>query len=94
MLYNSPISYAEPNIGYVGSLVISAPSLSNPIVLNNVGIIFGGLEDYSNYTTIAVISMDINSTGVVSIEVLDENVSALISASTISVGHGEVSILS
>lgn len=94
MLYDSPISYAEPNIGYVGSLVITAPSLSSPITLNNIGIIFGGLEDYSNYTTIAVVSMSVNSTGIVSIEVLDENVSALVSVNTIAVGDGEIAIVS
>ena len=93
MLYDSPIAYAEPNIAYYGSLLITAPSLSAPITLNNIGIIFGGLEDYSNYTTVAVISMSVNSTGVVSLEVLDENVSALVSANTISIGYGEVSIV-
>ena len=60
----------------------------------DIVIILGGQEDYSTYTTIAVISMDVSSTGVVSIEVLDENVSAIVSAETIALGDGEISIIS
>jgi hypothetical protein len=94
MLYNQPIVYNEPNFSYSGTLIIYAQSLSSPIVLNNITILIGGQEDYSNYSTIAVISMDVSSTGVVSIEVLDENVSAIVSAETVALGDGEISIIS
>lgn len=94
MLYNDTILYAQSNISYTGSLIIRASGLSSPIVLNNITILFGGQEDYSNYTTIAVISMDIDSTGLISIEVVDENVEAFISAQTIALGDGEISIIS
>lgn len=94
MLYNQNISYNEPSYSYIGSLIVYAPSLSSPIILNNIAILIGGQEDYSNYSTITVISMDTSSTGVISIEVLDENVSAIISAQTIALGDGEISIIS
>lgn len=94
MLYNDVISYNEPSYSYFGSLIVYAPSLSSPIILNNIAILIGGQEDYSNYSTITVISMDTSSTGVISIEVLDENISAIISAQTIALGDGEISIIS
>jgi hypothetical protein len=94
MQYNSNIGYDEPSYSYIGTLVIYASGLSSPIILNNIAILLGGQEDYSTYTTIAVISMDVGSTGIVSIEVLDENVSAIVSAETIALGDGEISIIS
>jgi hypothetical protein len=94
MLYNQPLVYNEPNFSYTGTVVIYASSLSSPIILNNITIVLGGQEDYSNFTTIAFISMDISPTGVVSIEVLDEDVSALLSVETIAVGDSEISIIS
>lgn len=94
MLYDDVIAYNQPNYSYLGTLIVYAPGLSSPIILNNIAVLLGGQEDYSNYTTIAVISMDISSTGVVSIEVLDENVSAIVSAQTIALGDGEISIIS
>jgi hypothetical protein len=94
MIYNQGIDYNQPNYSYLGTLVIYASGLSAPITLNDIVIILGGQEDYSTYTTIAVVSMDISSTGVVSIEVLDENVSAIVSAETIALGDGEISIIS
>lgn len=94
MLYDQNIAYNQPNYSYLGTLVVYASGLAAPITLNNILILIGGQEDYSTYTTIAVVSMDINSTGVVSIEVLDENVSAIVSAETIALGDGEISIIS
>lgn len=94
MLYNQNLSYDQPNYSYIGTLVVYASGLSSPIVLNNIAILLSGQEDYSTYTTIAVVSMSVASTGVVSIEVLDENVSAIVSAQTIALGDGEISIIS
>lgn len=94
MLYDQNIAYNQQNYSYLGTLVIYANGLSSPITLNNILILIGGQEDYSTYTTVAVVSMDISSTGVVSIEVLDENVSAIVSAETIALGDGEISIIS
>jgi len=94
MLYNGPIAYNEPAISYSGTLIINAPSLLSPIILNNISILFGGSEDYSNYTTIAFITMDVSSTGVVSIEVLDEDLSALVSVESIAItDDSEIAII-
>ena len=94
MLYNDTIAYNQPNYSYLGTLIIYAPSLSSPIILNNIAILIGGQEDYSNYTTIAVVSMEINPSGYVTIEVLDEDVSALISVESIGINNNsEISIL-
>lgn len=94
MLYNDVISYNQPNYSYLGTLIIYAPSLSSPIILNNIAILIGGQEDYSNYTTIAVVSMEINPSGYVTVEVLDEDVSALISVESIAINNNsEIAIL-
>jgi hypothetical protein len=94
MLYNANLTYDNPNYTYVGNLIIKAQSLINPIVLNDILISFTLNEDYSNYTTIAVVSMDISPSGVVTLEVLDNDVSAISSAQVIAIGSaGEVSIV-
>lgn len=94
MLYNANINYDNPNHTYIGTLIIKAPSLINPIVLNNIIISYSLNEDYSNYTTIAVVSMDISPSGILTLEVLDSDVSAISSAQVIGIGtSGEVSIV-
>jgi hypothetical protein len=94
MIYNEAITYNSPNVSYNGTLIIYADSLINPIVLNNITIFYASNEDYSNLTTIGVISMDISPQGIVSVEVLDKDVSAILSAQVISVGTpGEISIV-
>jgi len=86
MLYNDTITYSQPNYSYLGTLIIYAPSLSSPIVLNDINIhIGGGQEDYSNYTTIAIVSMDVSPSGLVTIEVLDQDLSALVSVQSIAI---------
>lgn len=94
MIYNEAIAYDSPNVSYSGTLIIYASSLINPIVLNNITVFYASNEDYSNLTTIGVLSIDISPQGVVSVEVLDQYVSALSSAEVISVGvSGQISII-
>ena len=94
MIYNEAITYNSPNVSYDGTLIIYASSLINPIILNNITIFYSSTEDYSNLTTIGVLSIDINPQGIVSIQVLDEDVDAISSAQIISVGaSGEISII-
>jgi len=94
MRYNEPISYNSSNVTYNGTILIYASSLINPIVLNNITVFYANNEDYSNLTTIGVLSIDVNPEGIISIEVLDEDVSAIASAQVISITtNGEVSIL-
>lgn len=95
MLYDDVISYNQPSYSYTGTLVIYAQSLSSPIILNNIAILIGGQEDYSNYTTIAVVSMEVSPSGYVTVEVLDEDVSALVSVESIAItDNSEIAILS
>lgn len=95
MLYNANLTYNNPNYTYNGTLIIKAQSLIDPIILNNITISYTLNEDYSNYTTIAVLSMDISPSGVLTVEVLDKDLSAISSAQVISVGaSGEISIVS
>jgi hypothetical protein len=95
MLYSDAINYNQPNYSYTGTLVIYAQGLSSPIILNNIAILIGGQEDYSNYTTIAVVSMEVSPSGYVTVEVLDEDVSALVSVESIAItDNSEIAILS
>lgn len=95
MLYNANLSYNNPNYLYSGTLIIKAQSLINPIILNNIIVLYSLNEDYSNYTTIAIVSIDTSPSGILTLEVLDNDVSAILSAQVISIGTpGEVSIVS
>jgi len=90
MKYNESIAYGQPGINYVGSLVIKIASIPLPIVLNNINIVFGGPADYSNKTTIAVISIDIAPSGLITIETVEDNLSALTSIETVTIYEGNV----
>jgi hypothetical protein len=93
MLYDTSIIYNQPNYSYSGTLIIYAASLSSPIILNNITILIGGQEDYSNYTTIALISMDISPSGIISVEVLNEDIAAIVSVQSIAIQGREISII-
>lgn len=90
MQYNSDLLYENSGISYIGSLVIKVPGISNPIILNNIKIAFAGLPDYSNLTTIAVLSIDVNASGLITIETVQENLSALTSVEAITIYDGNV----
>lgn len=94
MQYDNLMQYNEPNYTYTGTLVIRASSLINPIIVNNVSIIAGlGGIDLSNRTIIGVLSIDTSPEGVLTIQVIDENVSALFGVdSIINLGGGLVSV--
>ena len=95
MLYNTNITYNNPNYLYNGNLIITAQSLISPIILNNITVLYSLNEDYSNYTTIGVVSMDVSPSGILTLEVLDNDISAISSAQVIAIGpSGEVSIVS
>lgn len=83
MKYNDIISYNEPNINYVGTLVINVPGIINPIVVHNVNIAIGVIEDFSNLTTIGVVSYDLAPTGIITIEASAEQAYALAEAKSI-----------
>ena len=95
MKYGEAIAYNSPNITYNGALAIYASSLSSPIILNNITIFYSfSIEDYSNYTTIGILSLDTSPDGVISITVLDEDVAAIASAEVIYINaDAEISII-
>jgi len=93
MIYNEAINYNSSNVTYNGTLIINAPSLANPIILNNIVVFYATNEDFSNFTTIAVSSIDITGNEI-SVEALDDQVEALASASIISIsGDAEITII-
>jgi hypothetical protein len=93
MIYNQPIAY-NSNVTYLGVLIINAPSISNPIIVNNVTFFYPTNEDFSNFTTIAVVSIDTSSDGTVRVNALDDQVAALVSASVIAItGTAEITIV-
>ena len=93
MLYNSPISYNQPNVYYSGPVAILAPSLSSPIILNNLTLLVFVSEDYTQATTIAVMGIDYAPSGILELQVLDEDVQAFVGVDTVSISvSGTVSI--
>lgn len=90
MLYNNTIAYNQPGTSYLGSLVVSVASMPLPIIIHNINIVFGGAADYSNKTTIAVISIDIAPSGLITIETVKENLAALTSIQTLTLYEGGV----
>lgn len=83
MKYNDIISYNQPNVNYIGTLVINVPGISNPIIVHNVNIAVGVIEDLSNATTIGLVSYDLAPTGIVTIEANIEQAYALSNATSI-----------
>ncbi len=93
MQYDNSLQYSESNYSYSGTLVITAPSLINPIIINNVSVITNTGIDLSNRTVIGVLDIDTSPEGVLTIEVIDENVSALYGVdSIIDLGGGLISV--
>jgi len=90
MLYNDTIGYNQPGVDYTGSFVIKVASLSIPIILNNIRIAFAGPADYSNKTTIAVISIDIAPDGMITVETVEDNLSAFTSIEAVTIYEGYV----
>jgi hypothetical protein len=93
MLYNEPIAYSQAGTSYTGDLYIYVASIENPIIVNNITFFFTSNEDYSNLTTIGVISVNVSSEGRISIEAYPEQVNALLATSVIGItGEAEIAI--
>lgn len=93
MLYNENIQYNQPGLTFVGSLLIYVPEVSSPIILNNISITFSSDIDNSNSTTIGVVTIISVTKGSVSLEVTQDQASALIEASSVNINqYSEVSI--
>ena len=88
MLYNDTIDYNQSGILYDGTIVLIIEGISNPVILNNIKVNFGGKEDYSVATAIGVISIDLEPTGIITIETLGKEGAALIQAKEITIHSG------
>jgi hypothetical protein len=88
MLYNDIIDYNQSGIQYNGTIVLIIEGISNPVILNDIKVNFGGKEDYSVASSIGVISVDLAPTGVITIQALEKEGAALIQASEITIHSG------
>lgn len=96
MLYNENIGYNDPSVTYIGTVYISVPGISNPIVIGNLTVVFPSLtsQDYSNATTIGFISYEFSPSGILTIEATQDQAQALVEANFVYINSasGEVSI--
>jgi hypothetical protein len=94
MLYNNSLSYNSSGILYTGSLLISVPGIYDPILINNITIIIDPVEDYSNNTTIGIVTYDISATGVMSFQTTESQAEAIVGSQVITLNSfsGEVAI--
>jgi hypothetical protein len=94
MLYNTNITYSEAAILYEGSLLLTISGISSPILINNIRIIIDSVEDYSNNTSIGIVSYNITPTGVISFETTDLQAEAITTSEIITLNSvsGEVTI--
>lgn len=94
MLYNENITYDQSGISYVGTIIINVDGLSAPIIISNVNVAIATSQDYSNATTIAVISYDIYPEGIVTIQATQSQANALVEAvASSSSGTAEITLL-
>lgn len=94
MLYNDSLIYNQTNITYSGTVNINVPSIINTIILSNVTVVILTEPDFSNATTIGVVTYDFAPTGILTIEATAEQAEALVAAEIIYINSasGEISI--
>jgi hypothetical protein len=95
MQYNDSIAYNQSNLSYLGTLEIRVPTLSLPIILNDINIVLFGDVDYSNSTTVGLVTINSISTGYVVIEATEDQATAISQSSTIFLNStSEITLLS
>jgi hypothetical protein len=87
MQYNDSIAYNQSGVSFSGTLQINIPGISLPLILNDISIYFLEKVDYSNATTVGVVSVNYVSTGLVVIEASSEQAQAISQSSVISLGN-------
>ena len=90
MFYNDLIDYNQSGIQYNGTIVLIIEGISNPVILNDIKVNFGGKEDYSVASSIGVISIDLAPNGVITIQALAKEGAALVQASEITIHSGSL----
>jgi len=93
MLYGSPIVYNQNNYSYSGNLYIYVPGNSNPIIVPEVSFFFAFNEDFSNLTTISVISIEIEGDSIITVIPENEDYTALLTAEVVYItGENEIAV--
>jgi len=93
MLYNDTITYSQPNYSYLGTLYIYVPGNSNPIIVPNVSISFSANEDFSNLTTITLLSLEIQESAIITVIPENEDFTALLTAEIVYItGENEIAV--
>lgn len=81
MLYNDIITYNHNNITYTGTIQINVPGISSPIIIGNILVVVSTEPDYSNATTIGLITYDFAPTGQIILETTNDQAEAITQAS-------------
>lgn len=94
MLYNDIITYNQTNITYTGTVQINVPGISNPIILSDILVVVSTEPDYSNATTIGIVTYDFAPTGEIIIEATQDQAEAIVQAQVLLINSvsGEISI--
>lgn len=90
MLYNDSISYNQNGLNYHGDLIVNIQGISNPIIIGNINVVQVSEEDYSNSTTIAVMSIDYTSSGIMTIQVDSSQEAIVYQAIQLAQESGEI----
>jgi len=67
IIYNQNTTYDYHNFTYFGTIIVRAPSLVIPLIINNITLILNESEDYSTATIIGVASYDYAPTAIIEI---------------------------
>lgn len=93
MLYGSPILYDQSGYSYTGTLYIYVPGNPNPITVSNVSVFYAINEDYSNLTTITLVSLEVQSSAIITVVPENEDYTALLTAEIIYItGENEIAV--
>lgn len=93
MFYGSPISYNQSGYSYTGTLYIYVPGNLNPITVSNVSVFYATNEDYSNLTTITLVSLEVQNNAIITVVPENEDYTALLTAEVIYItGENEIAV--
>lgn len=83
MKYNELLTYNEGSVSYTGTIQISVPGISSPIIISSPAIFFADNPDYNNTTVVGLVTIDSVSTSQISITATQEQALAIANASIV-----------
>jgi hypothetical protein len=88
MLYNNAASYNSESISYQGSLRLNVPSINNSLAFNSltlsdITVVISLNEDFTNYTTIGTVTLEYVESGIITLEVSEQQANALSQAQVV-----------